>query len=133
TRLEKQFQEELAVKDAKIKYLKGYVMQLQSQMILQQVYCARVRRQLRAKENKLARNGKRGGKVMGDGEGRLLTGSVVFDLVDKHEAARDAEAAERESRKQRKLDYTAEMAEWTRKEEKRLKRNEGGLVRWKAA
>jgi len=132
TRLEKQPQEELVVKDAKITYLKGYVLQLQSQMVLQQVYCARVRRQLKAKEKKLEKKGKRSGRITG-GKGRLLTGSAVFNLVDEYETARDAEEAEREARKQKNLDFAVELAEWTKKEEKRVKRNEVGLVRWQAA
>ncbi|KDR81060.1 hypothetical protein GALMADRAFT_207931 [Galerina marginata CBS 339.88] len=133
TWLERRFQEELVVKDAEIKHLKGYILQLQSQMVLQRVYCAQVRRQLKAKEKKAEKKGKQGGRILGDGQGRLLTGSVVFKLVDEHEAAKDAEAAEKEARQQRKLDYDAEVAEWAEQEERRVKRNQEGSVRWAAA
>jgi len=132
TQLEKHLQEELVVKDAKITYLKGYILQLQSQMVLQRVYCARVRRQLKAKEKKLEKKGKRSGRITGE-KGQLLTGSAVFNLVDEYETARDVEAAEREARKQKNLDFAAELAEWTKEEEKRVKRNEEGIVRWQAA
>jgi len=57
----------------------------------------------------------------------------VFNLVDEYETARDVEAAEREACKQKNLDFAAELAEWTKEEEKRVKRNEEGIVRWQAA
>jgi hypothetical protein len=91
-----------------------------------------VRRQLKAKEKKLEKKGKRSGRITGE-KGRLLTGSAVFNLVDEYETARDVEEAEREARKQKNLDFAAELAEWTKEEEKRVKRNEEGLVRWQAA
>ena len=94
TQLEKHLQEELVVKDVKITYLKGYILQLQSQMVLQRVYYARVRHQLKAKEKKLEKKGKRSGRITGE-KGRLLTGLAVFNLVDEYETARDVEAAER--------------------------------------
>ncbi|KAF8067611.1 hypothetical protein FPV67DRAFT_1415819 [Lyophyllum atratum] len=133
TGLEKQFQEALVVKDAEINFLKGYIMQLQSQMVLQRVYCGRVCRQLMAKEDKAAKKGKKGGRIAGDGAPRLLTGSAFFKLVADHEAAKEAEAVEKDSRKQKKLEYTAQVAEWTRREGERGKRNEEGVVRWQAA
>ena len=133
TQLERQLQDELVVKEARIKYLKGYVLQLQSQMILQRVYCARVRRQLKAKEKKVEKKEKKGGRLMGDGDGKLLTGSAFFGLVDEYEAARDNEVAAKEARKQRRLDYETELEEWNNQEEARIRRNEDGVIRWEAA
>jgi hypothetical protein len=40
---------------------------------------------------------------MGDRQGQLLTGSVVFNLVDEQKAARDAKAAEKEVHQQKSL------------------------------
>jgi hypothetical protein len=119
--LEKRLQEALVLKNAEANFFRGRVIQLQSAMVLQRVYCGRVRRQLNGKERKAERNSKKGRreKIDGEGLGRLLTDDEIFNAVVEHEAAMEAEDREKEARTQKKVQFDIELAEWTTNEELR--------------
>jgi len=133
--LEKCLQEALVLKNAEANFFRGRTIQLQSAMVLQRVYCGRVRRQLNAKERKMEKNSKRGRreKIDGNGLGRLLTEDELFNVVVEHEVAMEAEEREKEARKQKKNQFDIDLSEWAKNEEARKKRNEERAGKWKAA
>ncbi|KDR85854.1 hypothetical protein GALMADRAFT_218923 [Galerina marginata CBS 339.88] len=140
--VEKRLQEALVAKTAEANFFRGRVIQLQSAMVLQRVYCGRIRRQLYAKERKAERNGKKGrkDKIEGDGLGRLLTDDAFFEVVVAHEAAIEAEQREKEARINNKARHEAEVAEWAENVKQRKVRNkerenqfETALQQWNAA
>lgn len=130
TRLEKDLQVALVAKAEEVAILRSKVLQLQSAMILQRVYCARVRRQLNAKETK-ANKGKRGGRILADGESKLLTGSAVFGLIEDYEVEQERVGQLQVARRKAKADHLQALQEWTKIDEERKKRNEMADLVWK--
>jgi len=69
-------------------------MQLQVTMVLQRLYCARIRWQLNAKEVKDDQKGKKGGRLLGDGLPHLLMDNEFYERIKAHwEAVEVAEWA----------------------------------------
>ncbi|PPQ75808.1 hypothetical protein CVT26_001458 [Gymnopilus dilepis] len=127
TRLEVELQDALVEKIARNKALKARVLQLQAALVLQRLYCGRVRRQLNAKETKAAKKGKKGGRINGDGLPRLLTADDFIKVVEDHERAEEEAQRSKEARERAKAEYEKEVKEWEKKEEARKKRNEDSL------
>jgi len=126
--------EALSAKQAEVDFAKGWILQLQATMVLQRLYCGRVRRQLAAKEIKEGvRAKKKGGKLLGDGLPHLLTDDEFFEKVKAHWEAAEAAEVEREARKQQRQDQATEVENWKKQEEERKKRNQGLEVKWKGA
>lgn len=116
-------QEVLMAKDAQINLLKGQLLQLQATMVLQRLYCARVRRQLAAKEAKKDKQGKTGGRLLGDGLPHLLTDDEFYEKIKAHWEGVEAAEMDREARKQQKCDYASKLEKWQKNEEARKERN----------
>jgi len=130
---EKAFQEALNAKDSEARFYKGQVAKLQSMMVLQRLYCQRVRRQLNAKEKKDERKGKKGGRINGDGLPRLLTSDEFIEVVELHVAAAEQAERSRQARLNLRAEYEAELEEWEITERGRKERNIAGLQRFKDA
>ena len=122
---ETQLMEALLEKQAQIDFLKGRV--------LQQLYCARVRRQLAAKEVKSDQNGKKCERLLEDGLPHLLTDDEFFERIKAHWEAVEAAELEQERQKQKKLDLAAELENWKKDEAERKKRNKELDDLWKTA
>lgn len=134
TWLEKQLQEELVVKDVKITYIfEGICPAITIANGLATSLLCKGATSAQGEGKEAWKEREEEWKDNWGKKGWLLTSLAVFNLVDEYETARDAEEAEREAHKQKNLDFAVELAEWTKEEEKRVKRNEVGLVRWQAA
>ena len=132
TKLEKLLHEALVAKSAEADFFRGCTIQLQASMVLQRLYCTRVRRQLQAKEVKM--NAKKAkGRLHGDGLPRVLTDDEFFERVVAHFKALEEEEVEREAKKQNKEDLNAEIDEWKRNEEQRKKTNLELQANWETA
>ena len=123
TALEKALQNALKAKDSEAQYYKSHAAKLQSMMVLQRLYCQRVRRQLNTKEVKDSKKGKKGGRILGDGLPKLLTSDEFIALVDKHEVAMEKAERAKQARKALRAQYEVELAEWELNEEGRKERN----------
>lgn len=123
--------EALVAKSAEADFFRARTIQLQAMMVLQQLYCARVHRQLRAQEVK-SKGGKAKRRLCEDGLTRILTDDEFFERVVAHFKALEEEEAEKEARKQNKEDLTAEIDEWRRNEEQRKKNNLELQAKWEA-
>ncbi|KAF9440066.1 DDE-domain-containing protein [Macrolepiota fuliginosa MF-IS2] len=131
TKLENDLQIALITKTEEAEFLQSQVLQLQSAMVLQKVYCARVCWQLNAKEIKAQDKGKKGGQVAGDGLARLLTSDEWFEVIKGHEKEQQKMEGLQAAKKKAKLQYEAELKEWARKEEDWKKKNEEAELQWK--
>lgn len=123
-----------ALREAEIREanLKGRIQGLQAAVVLQDVYVGRVKNQLAAKEKKKKKKGK-GGKLVGDGLPKLLTGDEFFQQVEEHlQGQADAEA-KKIDQKQRKEAYKRAMEAWTIGEEGRKARIDKKREEWQAA
>jgi hypothetical protein len=133
TVIERRLEEALVKKHAEADILRAQVIHLQSAMVLQRLYCGRVRRQLGAKETKANKKAKKGGKLLSDGLPHLLTDDDFYERVVAHFEAQEAQDAEKEGWKQKKEDLTAEVEKWEKLEAEQKVRNKELDVRWKAA
>jgi len=133
TVLEKAFQDALNAKDSEARFYKSQVTKLQSMMVLQRLYCQRVRRQLNAKEKKDEKKEKKGGRINGDGLPRLLTSDEFLEVLEVHEAAAEKAERSRLARLDLRAEYEAELEEWEIVERGRKERNIAGLQRFKDA
>lgn len=86
---------------------------LQASLVLQNVYCERLRSQLNAKE-KAANTPKGTGRLAVDVLPRCLTSDEFVEKVREFVDRQVAEAAEKARKKQSREDYSAAMREWTR-------------------
>lgn len=122
----------LALEQAEIKeaYLKQQLRGQQAAIILQLMYCERVRRQLATKEEKQSR-AKGKGRVMGDGKAKLLSGDDFVALVIEHEERARREAEEKEARKVARESHSQVMSRWKVADEERKKRNRERTQRFK--
>ena len=103
-------------------YYKNELRGHQAGMVLQQIYCKRVRHQLTAQEDKKGGKGK--GKWMGSGNPVVLTNDTFVNLVVEHEdAAWEAEELKERGKSNREAHKTV-MAAWEKKKEKTKWKNE---------
>jgi len=123
TPLEKALQDALIAKDSEAKYYKSEAIKMQSAMVLQRLYCQRVRRQLGAKEEKTAKKKRKGGRINGDGLPRLLTSEMFLQVIEEHEAAEEEKQREKEARAELRAKHDEELAEWEEHEKGRRDRN----------
>ena len=107
---------------AQAQYWKTRTVHLQSTLVLQQVYCKRVRLQLKAKE---AKGGKRSNqKLKNPHLGRVITDDEFYDEVRKQREA-DEEAARKKAQKRSAAERYAEaVAVWKDEDAKRVEENE---------
>ncbi|KAJ2920001.1 hypothetical protein MD484_g405, partial [Candolleomyces efflorescens] len=127
----RELQELLDEKQAEVDFWKGTAIQLQSQMVLQRVYCARLRRQLQAKELKASRKGL--GVLKGDGLGRIATTDEMIEAARIESEALQEKARAKERRARWKVQYEQELEQWQKDEEERKKMNENRTIQWKRA
>ena len=129
TAMEKALQKALIAKNSEALYYKNHAAALQSTMVLQRIYCLRVRRQLNTKEIKDKKKGKKG-KILGDGLPRLLTGDAFLEVLDEYEAAEEEAARRKAARDALKAEYEAELEEWEKNEKGRKNRNDALLQKF---
>ncbi|CAA7270386.1 unnamed protein product [Cyclocybe aegerita] len=98
-------QEALIAKAAAADYYKEQAIRMQSMLVLQRLYCNKLRRQLQVKEGKAERKKK--------GRG----------AVKEHEDAKAKEARDKEERAAQQLEYEERMAAWQAHEDGREARN----------
>ena len=121
TPMERKLQEVLLAKHSEAEILKSRVLQLQSGMILQQIYCGQVRRQLAAREKKVDKKGKKGGRLAREGIPRMLTDDEFYERVCAQLAAMEEAEKEKENRGKKKEDLMAELEEWAKEEKNATK------------
>ena len=120
-------------KQAQVNLLKGQVLQLQATMVLQCLYCARVRQQLSAKEVKDDQKGKKAGRLLGDGLPHLLTDDEFYERIKAHWESVEVVELWRAMQKQRQIDLVAEVENWKKNEAERKERNMDLEAIWKSA
>ena len=98
----------------------GKLIDLQASMVLQSVYCERLRSQLFAKE--MAKQKKSSGKLLGDGLPRCLTEDEFFCRVQEFVRRQVQEEVERAQRRKEKEDYATALMDWKRLETERKER-----------
>jgi hypothetical protein len=103
-------------------YQKGQLHGQQAAIILQNVYCEKVHRQLATKEEKKKKTGGRK-KLVGDGKPRLLTHEDFIQCVADHALAIQQEATEKEQRKAARTKHSEALKVWRAQEEARKARN----------
>lgn len=121
TELEQQLQDsyfELAQREAA---QHGALLGVQACMVLQSLYCERLRGQLFAKETNSKRK-KGGGKLLGDGLPRCLTADDFFAKVQEFVEKQAQDEVARARRKEDRGHHTAALANWKRLEDERKKR-----------
>ena len=82
-------------------------------MVLQSIYCEKLRSQLFAKENAKKKSG---GKLLGDGLPRCLTGDDFYTKVQETAWQQAQEEMVRLQRREERFLYSATLAEWKRLE-----------------
>ena len=133
TSWEQQLADVLLAKDAKIQLLKAQTMKVQATMVLQQLYCKQVKSQLRAKESKQKKKGKKGGKLHSDGLSWVLTDDKFRNQVVEHQKAQAVAEAAKLTQQQACEERDLALENWRKKEEARKKRNEERYNAWKLA
>jgi hypothetical protein len=110
---------EMEIREA---YQKGQLHGQQAAIILQNVYCEKVHRQLATKEEKKKKTGGRK-KLVGDGKPRLLTHEYFIKCVADHALAIQQEATEKEQRKAVRTKHSEALKVWRAQEEAQKARN----------
>jgi hypothetical protein len=121
---------QMALRDAEIKEAvqKGFIRGQQAALVLQELYCARVRRQLATREKK---NAPKKHKLFGNGLPKMLTGNEFVRQVIENSDIDKRQAVKKERRRELCKQKAALMEAWRRDEEKRVKENEAVLMAWK--
>ncbi|KIK74540.1 hypothetical protein PAXRUDRAFT_64606, partial [Paxillus rubicundulus Ve08.2h10] len=86
TERERAFQKALDEAYANVLYYKSTLMGIQSNVVLQSMYCDKLSGQLTAQEERKSKKTK-GGHLVSDGLPRLLTGNEFFKKVVDHQKA----------------------------------------------
>lgn len=117
---------EIALRDAEIKeaYLKKQLRGQQAATVTQQIYCKRVHHQLATKEEKQGKKGKGKGRLVADGNPRILTDNKFVDLVIAHEEATRTAEEEKKTRRIEKVAQGDLMKQWQIGEVERKRKNE---------
>lgn len=103
---------------------------MRAALVLQNMYCERIRGQLFAKEVK--ENAPKGtGKLASDGLPRCLTDDAFVEEVRAYVQRQLAEAEERERKKDAKSLYLKELAAWNKLEEDRKAEKASKTAQWK--
>lgn len=102
--------------------LKKRVIALQASNILNEMYCAKIRSQLAHQESK-KQAGNNGGKILGDGLPRLLSGDVFYERVVQFEEAQTRAAAEKRTRTEERKRHAEALADWKKLEDARKAEN----------
>lgn len=103
---------------------------MRATLVLQNMYCERLRCQLFAKEKK--ENAPKGtGKLASDGLPRCLTDDAFIDEVRAYVERQLAEAEERERKKDAKASYLKELAAWNEAETKRKEDKATKTEQWR--
>lgn len=121
----------LEYRQAEVDRWKGVTIKLQSQLVMQRVYCGRLRRQLQAKEQKGKK--KESGMLKGNGLGRVVTTAELMEAARIDDEAAREKVKEKEARVKRKEDYEREVKIWEKHEEERKRLNEERDKEWKKA
>lgn len=130
TTLEECLQDALAELVQREAQQQGTIIGLQANMVLQSLYCERVRGQLNAREA-AGREKKGSGKLLGDGLPRLLTGddfiAKVQDFAQRQLDEEDARLQKRQEREQ----YAALLAEWKLRDDVRKLKDKARTAEFK--
>ncbi|KAG6378306.1 hypothetical protein JVT61DRAFT_14027 [Boletus reticuloceps] len=103
--------------------MKADLLRAQSAMVLQSVYCTRIKGQLAAREEKEHTRRVKKAKLMGDGLPRYLTGDEFYHQVAENEK-RQVEGERRQEVQQKQQDEQAEaIAIWRQAESSHIERN----------
>lgn len=123
TELEQELQDcyfELARREA---VQHGTLVSVQSCMVLQTIYCERLRSQLFTKENN-SKQKKGSGRLLGDGLPRCLTADDFFAKVLDFVERQAQEEIEKTKRREDRSQFSTVLAEWKRLEGERKRRED---------
>ncbi|KAJ8592234.1 hypothetical protein M405DRAFT_695312, partial [Rhizopogon salebrosus TDB-379] len=112
--------------------LKQRVISLQASNILNEMYCAKIRSQLAHHESK-KRAGNSGGKVLGDGLPRLLSGDEFYERVVEFEEGQTRAATEKRTRAEERKRHAEALADWKKLEGARKVENKARRERYREA
>jgi hypothetical protein len=121
---------QMALQDAEIREAvhKGMIRGQQAALVLQALYCTRVRRQLATREKKKIQ---KKNKLFGDGLPKLLTGDDFIKLVLENEEVTRQKEADKERRMKLKRKRVESMEVWKQDEDERVRRNKTLLEHWR--
>lgn len=103
---------------------------MQATLVLQSLYCKRLRGQLFAKELKEGAP-KASGKLASDGLPRCLTADEFVEAVRAYALRQLAETVEKDKRKQAKEEYSKAVERWAKSEEARKAAKQLRTAEWK--
>ncbi|KAG0698438.1 hypothetical protein DFH29DRAFT_810327 [Suillus ampliporus] len=112
--------------------LKCRLVELQAANILDELYCSKLRGQLANQELKKCSK-KRGGKLMGDGLPRLLSGDEFYERVVEAETEQRRAVDEKRTRQQERENRAEALAAWKKLEEERKQENTEQCARYHEA
>lgn len=110
----------------------GALIGLQAGVVLQNIYCQRVRGQLAVREERAVTKDKSREKLVGDGLPRLLTHPDFIDRVRVHARDRLDAVAARNARMTAVAEFAEKLKDWEKAEEARKGDNVGLTNIWKA-
>ncbi|KAH6884021.1 hypothetical protein BKA70DRAFT_1340942 [Coprinopsis sp. MPI-PUGE-AT-0042] len=131
TKLERELQEALKEARARSDYWKTRTTHLQSTLVLQQIYCRRLRLQLKAKESKAEKSSNR--MLKNPNLGRVITEEVYYNEVKTQKEAEEAATKAKARRKTAEAQCVEALAVWKVEEAKRVKLNEERKREWEQA
>jgi len=112
--------------------LKQCVISLQASNVLNEMYCAKIRSQLAHHESK-KRAGNNGGKILGDGLLRLLSGDEFYERVVEFEEGQTRAATEKRTRAEERKRHAEALASWKKLEDARKVENKARRERYHEA
>ncbi|KAJ3526256.1 hypothetical protein NMY22_g10234 [Coprinellus aureogranulatus] len=129
--LVKGLQRALEEERAKSAFYKRQTINLQSAMVLQRVYCRKLRLQLKVKEEKSKKRSNR--KLKKAGLGRVITDDDFFKEVTEQREAEKAEERLKELRKSAQERHAEAVEAWEAEESKRVEKNDQRKEEWERA
>jgi len=122
---------QLALHDVEVRdaYQKGQLRGQQATIVLQMMYCERIRQQLAKQEEKKEKRKK--GRLMGDGLPRLLNDAEFVAWVLEHEEMQREEATVKSKWKVTREKQSSVLKVWNAQENSRKERNKELTENWK--
>ncbi|KAJ3518540.1 hypothetical protein NMY22_g13623 [Coprinellus aureogranulatus] len=122
TKFERLLKAALEEECARSQHWKTRTVYLQSTLVLQQLFCRRLRCQLKAKETKAGKRSNR--KLKNPGLGRVITDDEFFNELKEQREAEEREAQRKVQRKSAEERYAEAVAAWKKGETDRAEENE---------
>ncbi|KAF8990894.1 hypothetical protein BDZ89DRAFT_1003023, partial [Hymenopellis radicata] len=103
--------------------LKRRLVEVQTGMVMANVYVGQTQTQLQEDEERKKQKGKGSNRLNADGMPKLFTGPEFMSAAQKHHDDREAKEKEKEQRVEEGTKYTADLGVWKKEEAERVERN----------